>query len=76
MEYREMLEEALKLDLNDNEYVLGLTTDAIRGILEYIYKIERLKNIINKAIGLIYDYQMNDEDNENYKELLDILKDE
>lgn len=31
------------------------------------------ENIINKAIGLIYDYQMNDENNENYKELLEIL---
>lgn len=37
-------------------------------------EVERLNNIINKAIGLIYDYQMNDEENENYKELLYVLK--
>lgn len=33
-----------------------------------------LTSRINKAIGLIYDYQMNDEDNVNYKELLYVLK--
>ena len=37
-------------------------------------EIERLNNIIGKVIGLIYDYQMNDKENVNYKELLYILK--
>lgn len=41
---------------------------------DYLEEIERLNNIIGKAIGLIYDYQMNDEENVNYKELLYVLK--
>ena len=35
---------------------------------------EQLKHNRDKAIGLIYDYQMNDRDNPNYKELLYFLK--
>lgn len=38
--------------------------------------VEYLEDRIDKAIGLIYDYQMNDEDNVNYKELLYVLKGE
>ena len=41
---------------------------------ELLKEISDKQNIIDKAIGLIYDYQINDRDNPNYKELLYFLK--
>lgn len=41
---------------------------------ELLRTIADKQNIIGKAISLIYDYRMYDDDNNSYEELLNILK--
>lgn len=79
-EYNSICEANIKLYLEVDKLnkIIKIKTNRIQDLMKRLSKrtdkVERLNNIIGKVIGLIYDYQMNDEENENYKELLYVLK--
>lgn len=65
--YIKDLEKQITMLVKDNE-------ENQKTIIKLGNEINDKNKIIGKAIERIFDYQMNDENNKNYEELLSILK--